>query len=244
LHENDTFDPEIERRDVPLPEWIPVIEDKSPQEREEPIDFKVFYSGNFTDLPSLPTIEKVNRQAKELREERLKMKQNIDIEERKNLKQIEEKEKSLQSKIQRLKRQSDRNDRKNRGESYIDDYENSPQQFLDLTTELPPRVEYKERTEDFQPSQYQKELFEQLLDLYVTYRDLPLADLNKVKEILRLVFSSPRINDMMRIGHFYQQVKGIKNHDELVDFLYNCLSYFEQVFRIEIEQEKKHLNRK
>lgn len=136
----------------------------------------------FTDLPSLPTIEKVNRQAKELREERLKMKQNIDIEERKNLKQIEEKEKSLQSKIPRLKRQSDRNDRKNRGESYIDDYENSPQQFLDLTTELPPRVEYKERTEDFQPSQYQKELFEQLLDLYVTYRDLPLADLNKVKK--------------------------------------------------------------
>ena len=242
LHENDTFDPLIERMDIDPPQWIPIIEDKPPEEREEPLDDKIFYTGNFTDLPTLPTLEKLNIRTKELRDERLKLKQIADLDKRKNLQQVEQKEQTLKRKIQRLKQQSERNDRKKRGESYIDNYENSSQQFLDLTTESPPLLEYKERTDDFHEPKYQKDLYEQLLNTYITYRDLPHVNLNKVKEILRLIFSSPRIDDMTRIGHFYQQVKSIKSHDELIDFLYNCLSYFEQVFRIEIERDKKHLN--
>jgi hypothetical protein len=60
LHENDTFDPEIERNNAAVPYQPPVITDEPEQEREEIITTPMTATDieNFIDFPRQSTIQR------------------------------------------------------------------------------------------------------------------------------------------------------------------------------------------
>jgi hypothetical protein len=222
LHENDTFDPEIERNNAAVPYQPPVITDESEQEREEIITTPMTATDieNFIDFPRQSTIQRVNQELQRIRDV-------ADETERQRIPRLEKK-------LKKLQHQSDARDKQQ-----LRDHTSSPQLFYDRDVEKPRPVKFAEFDETFYEPMFKVDLYNALKEVFINFKNLKDYDIGKVKESLKLILSSPNVKDETRIRHFRIQVKEIRNHDDLIEFLKDCLVHFVEVFRFEIHEEQK-----
>lgn len=220
LHENDTFDPEIERNNAALHYQPPVITNEPEQEREEIITTPATDRENFIDFPKQSTIQRFNQELQRISDV-------ADETERQCIPRLEKK-------LKKLQHPSDERDKRQQR-----DHSSSPQLFYDRDVEKPRPVKFAEFDETFYEPMFKVDLYNALKEVFINFKNLKDYDIGKVKESLKLILSSPNVKDEARIRHFRIQVKEIRNHDDLIELLKDCLVHFVVVFLFEIHEEQQ-----
>ena len=80
-------------------------------------------------------------------------------------------------------------------------------------------------------------IFEAIKRLYLAHRDNPLAPLAPIRKELKQTLSGEFINSNRRISSFHANIKDIKSHAALLEFLRSTLSNFNTLFAPEIERD-------
>jgi hypothetical protein len=236
LHPNDSFDPKFERDDkLELPDYGPVIVEKSKErkEKEEILNTSIELN-NFVDIPYVknqPTWQRYENEFNKLISEDEAPNTHLRIP-------------IVQKKVQRLLDQKARQSTPKAPEEIYDDeiehHQREPQ-FYDAELEKPHPLRFAEFPEVVHEPIYKTELFHALKRVLHLYNNLPSeTDVAPIKKTLTQILSTPNVSDNDRMKYFRKQVAKISDYNDLIDFLRNCLIHFVDVFRHEIEAEKRN----
>jgi hypothetical protein len=257
LHENDSFDPEVEKGFKNYDE-IPVIREETMQaEFDVPTTLE-----NFIEIPSdrlkkLSGVENkdesVDTRSRELIDKTtdvIALKEMLKIYE---LKKLSEATKQYNSQIKRLKRRIHEIEHplnyQEGGEKLNSTEKEVEPQFHSNTTPAQPlrEMNYDENAEffeNFTEPEFKKELYNALVDVYVQYRDKhPSTSIARVKKDLNVIFSSPNVTNGTRIKNFRNQLAALEDNSDLIEFLRACLLNFTDIFDEEISSERLRMKK-
>ncbi len=238
LHENDSFDPAVERGEKQYVE-LPVMREITNQVE----DIVPVPDPNFVDIP-MTDHEPILSDSDIIRKI---------IDESGNIDQLE----ALKASLTKRREEMNNNELKplikdvkrrihdihypkveNKVESVK---EKLPQFYSENIAPNPPvEIPKSEFIETWNEPLHKKELYNALVDVYVQYRDKdPSLNIAPVKKELKNIFTSPNITGSNRIRNFARQITALKNHDEFIDFLRTCLANFEETFDVEIQDAQR-----